>query len=127
MRVLTPITGLMVAGLMLLSARSIEAVVAPCTAEALQDEVRSSLVGSIEVSTLRIVWRSSNEGADFQGYELWSRFDRRGDRLAELQPTWSCPLTMQRELRVAFDATRTYWLHLKLRDGSFRAIPVPIH
>ena len=95
-----------------------------CSVDQVQRDVQDSLIGTVEVSNLRLRWSSSSEWNDLVSFEVWSRRDASAIRLAVLRPRWVCPNPVSHEVVVPYDPTATYYVEMHAGDNTVRAVPL---
>jgi len=98
----------------------------PCSAAGVQRDVEVSLVGHVEVSTLRIEWSSRSEGGDLSHYEVWKRGGAAGEQLAYISRSGVCARRSEYSAGVPYFAAAVYYLEIHVADGTIRAVPVRI-
>ena len=98
----------------------------PCSAAGVLRDVQVSLVGHIEVSTLRVVWSSRNEAEDLSHYEIWSREGRVGEWLDAVARRGACSQTTGYAATVPYTPALLYHLEIHAVDGTVRSVPVKI-
>lgn len=97
-----------------------------CGPEAVLRDVRSTLIGSIEISTLKVSWSTASEGPDIDHYELWWRNGARAELMLVIQPEWGCPAQSRRQVFTSYKPGGSYVLEIHSRDTTLRGARVPI-
>ena len=99
-----------------------------CSADAVKRDIQDTLLGGVDISTLRVTWSTDSEGPELDRYELWSRsHNGKGKRLGVIWPRRMCPDRELHEIVVRYDSALDYYIEIHLIDRTFTGVPVPVH
>ena len=98
-----------------------------CSAEIVYLDVRASLVGSVEISTLRIRWNTMHECKEVQHYDIIERDSKTSRVVERVSLRGSCGVQTDYLSEHAYVSGASYAVEVHATDGTVRTVDVVVN